>query len=733
MNLRHFLNELKTRNVVRVAGVYTVTAWGVFQVAKTVFETLELPKWLSVTSLLLLAVGLPLTLLLTWAFELGPDGAIRRTRATDDDAPKRMNWMDWSAVAAIGAGVVIFIATAVGLAGSLRGDAPSLMAAPNKSVAVLPFANFSAAKDSEYFADGLTEEVTNSLAQVPDLKVAGRTSAFYFKGKNEDVREIGKKLNVAHVVEGSVRRSGDRLRVTCQLVSVKNGFHLWSETYDRHMDDAFAIQTEIADGVATALKAELQAGGGAGARQAARDPEAYRLEVVAKGQLRRKGKEHVLAAQAIYRRLIDMEPSNAEVRAAYAYTTAYLAQNHLEGDFMPAVHSAEAQIAKALELDPKSSTAYVAKGMVSAIRFIREGSAQAEGEAEAAYKRAVDLAPRNPEALSLYGDYIAKRRPAEAVTYLRRALEIDPLDRIANNALADSLVATGHLDEAEQRLRANIELFPEFIDSKEQLGDVMIEQGRLDQAVIWYRIAAEPQSDPSASIQLSNLYYNLGLPADAERALEPWAGHPIVGPVAKAIRMIVAGDFNNLSGFSRAKLAEAEPDPLWHGGLALAAAELGQYDLARKEWLVMSPELFEPAPQVSARLAHEAVDAAYVIDKTGDKGQARRILQAVLAATQPKPGMRQPNGRRIARVKAYALLGDREHALAELRAAVDSGYRELYDLNLFIRLDAHPTLDAIRTDPRFRAMIQEVEADNRAMRDALLSSAPPVGAPARNS
>ncbi|WP_312164987.1 tetratricopeptide repeat protein [Phenylobacterium sp.] len=731
MNLRHFLNELKTRNVVRVAGVYTVTAWGVFQVAKTVFETLDLPKWLSVTTLMLLAAGLPLTLLLTWAFELGPDGTIRRTRPAEEDAPKRMNWMDWSALAAIGAGVVIFIATAVGLAGSLR--SPSLMSAPNKSVAVLPFANFSAAKDSEYFADGLTEEVTNSLAQVPDLKVAGRTSAFYFKGRNEDVREIGKKLNVAHVVEGSVRRSGDRLRVTCQLVSVRNGFHLWSETYDRHMDDAFAIQTEIADGVASALKAELRAGGGPDPRQAARDPQAYRLEVVAKGQLRRKGKEHVLAAQAIYRRLIDMEPDNAEVRAAYAYATAYLAQNHLEGDFTPAVRSAEAQIAKALELDPKSSAAYIAKGMVAAIRFIREGSAQAEGEAESAYRRAVELAPRSPEALSLYGDYIAARRPAEAATYLRRALEIDPLDRIANNALAGSLAATGHLDEAAQRLRANIELFPEFIDSKEQLGDVMIEQGRLDQAVIWYRMAAEPQTDPAASIQLANLYYNLGLPGDAERVLEPWAAHPIVGPIANAVRMIVARDFDGLARLSRVKLAEAEPDPLWHSGLALAATELGQYDLARGEWLVMSPELFQPSPQVSTRLAHEAVDAAYVIDQTGDKGQARRILLAVLAASEPKPGLRQPNGRRIARVKAYAMLGDHERALAELRAAIDGGYRMLYDLDLFTRLDAYPTMAAMRADPRFRAMIQEVEADNRAMREALLSSATPAGPAPRSS
>lgn len=735
MNLRTFLNELKTRNVVRVAGVYTVTAWGIFQVARTVFETFELPKWLSVATLMLFAVGLPLTLLLTWAFELGPDGTIRRTRATGDDAPKRMNWMDWTALAAIGAGVVIFIASAVGLAGSLRGgEGPSLAAAPSKSVAVLPFANFSAAKDSEYFADGLTEEVTNSLAQVPDLKVAGRTSAFYFKGKNEDIREIGKKLNVAHVVEGSVRRSGDRLRVTCQLVSVKNGFHLWSETYDRPMNDAFAIQTEIADGVAAALKVELRAGGDAAvARQAQRDPEAYRLEVVAKGQLRRRGKDHVMAAQAIYRRLIDMEPNNADVRAAYAYTTAYLAQNHLEGDFMPAVRSAEEQIAQALKLDPQSSSAYLAKGMVAAVRFIREGSAQAEADAEAAYKRAVDLAPRDPEALSLYGDFLAPRRPQEAVTYLRRALEVDPLDRIANNALAGSLAATGRLDEAEQRLRSNIELFPEFIDAKEQLGDVLIEQGRLDQAVVWYRMAAEPLTDPASSIQLANLYYNLGLPTEADRALTPWADHPVVGPVAQAVRLIIAGDFNGLATLSRGKLAEAEADPLWRSGLALASSQLGQYDQARAEWLVMSPELFAPSPKVSTRLANEAVDAAYVIDRTGDKGQARRILLAVLAATEPKPGLRQPNRRRIARVKAYVMLEDRDRALAELRAAIDSGYRSLYDLDLFTRLDAYPMMAPIRSDPRFRAMIREVEADNRQMREALQSSAPPVSPPPRRS
>lgn len=720
MNLRRFLSELKKRNVVRVAGVYTVTAWGVFQVAKTVFETLEFPKWLSASSLLVLALGLPLAILASWAFEIGPDGTIRRARPTaPDDVTRKLGWMDWGALGVIAVAVAVFIASAFGLARSLGGDAPGLGGAASKSVAVLPFASFSQGEESEYFADGLTEEVTNSLAQVPELKVAGRTSAFYFKGRNEDLREIGRKLNVAHVVEGSVRRSGERLRVTCQLVSVRDGYHLWSETYDRTMDDAFAIQTEIAEGVADALKAELKAGEDQTQRRR-RDPEAYALEVVAKGQVRRKGKAQILAAQAIYKQLTEMEPDNAEAHAGYAYATAYLVQNHLEGDFLPAVRQAEAEIDKALELDPKSASAYVARGLLSSIRFIREGDQEAEMRAEASYRRAAELAPRNPEALSLYGDWMAGRDPKLAVSYLRRALDIDPLDRIANNALAGALFATDRIDEAEQRYRRNIELFPDYVDSKEQLADLLVETGRLDEAVPWYRLAAQPQTDPAASLALSNLYYNLGMPTEAEAALAPWAGHPVVGGVAQAIKLVVSGDYAALLAMGRRNLAETDADPLWRSVVQLAAVLLGDFDLAREQFLVTSPELFEPQPKVSARLANETTGAAYVMARTGDQGQATRVLRATLAATEPQPGLRQMNSRRIARVKAYALLGERDRAAEEFRAAVDHGYRQLYDIDAFMRLDAYPMVATLRADPRFTAQITRIEADNARMRAKLL-------------
>lgn len=725
MNLRRFLSELKKRNVVRVAGVYTVTAWGVFQVAKTVFETLEFPKWLSASSLLVLALGLPLAILASWAFEVGPDGAIRRARPTaPDDITRKLGWMDWGALAVIAAAVVVFVASAFGLARSLGGEAPGLGGAAAKSVAVLPFASFTSGEESEYFADGLTEEVTNSLAQVPDLKVAGRTSAFYFKGRNEDVRDIGKKLNVAHVVEGSVRRSGQRLRVTCQLVSVRDGYHLWSETYDRTMDDAFAIQSEIADGVADALKAELKTEDERPQRTR-RNPEAYALEIVAKGQLRRMGKAQILSAQSIYRQLIEMEPDNAEAHAGYAFATAYLVQNHLEGDFMPAVQQAEAEIDNALKIDPKSSSAYIARGLLSAIRFIREGDQDAEKAAEAAYRRAVELAPRNPEALSLYGDYMAGRDPKLAVPYLRRALDLDPLDRIANNALAGALFATDRLEEAEQRYRANIGLFPDYVDSKEQLADLMIETGRLDEAVGWYRLAAQPQTDPAASISLANLYYNLGMPPQADAALDPWKAHPVVGGVVAAIRLLVAGDYQGLMNMSRQQLARPQADPLWRSGVQIAGIQLGDFEAAREQLLVTSPQLFEPKPQVSPRLANEVTGAAYVIGRTGDQGQAHRVLQATLEATAPKPGLRQMNARRIARVKAYALLGDNESAIAELRTAVDNGYRQIIDIDGFMRLDAYPMVASLRADSRFKAQIARIDADNARMRQKLLSAGGP--------
>ena len=186
------------------------------------------------------------------------------------------------------------------------------------SVAVLPFASFSQGKEDEYFADGLTEEVIHSLAQVSGLKVAARTSAFYFKGRNEDLRDVGRRLGVSHVVEGSVRREGNRMRMTAQLIKVADGFHLWSRTYERNVSDTFAVQTEIASAVAEALQLKLNP---AADPVRERDPEAIHLELTARALMRRLGRQEITTARERFRQLTEIEPMNASAWAGFAHVT----------------------------------------------------------------------------------------------------------------------------------------------------------------------------------------------------------------------------------------------------------------------------------------------------------------------------------------------------------------------------------------------------------------------------
>ncbi|MFC3079543.1 tetratricopeptide repeat protein [Phenylobacterium terrae] len=714
-----FLSELKRRNVIRVGGVYLVTAWALFGIARTIFEVLSFPKWSSQLLLVLLALGLPIAVIIAWAFERAPEGGVRRTEAPPEDAPPlTFRWFDGALLAAIGGVLVITVLQATGVfAGGAR---VPLLPSEEKSVAVLPFASFSTRPEMEFFADGLTEEVINSLAKVEDLKVAGRTSAFYFKGKNEDLREIGKKLGVAHVVEGSVRHDGDRLRVTAQLIKVSDGFHLWSETFDRDMSDAFVIQTEIAEAVAEALKAELKAGDRP-TRASRRNPEAYELELTSRAQLRHLGLAQLTAAHEGFKRLIELEPNNPEGYAGLAQASALLVQHHLQGDFTPTIREAEAAIAKALELDPKSASAYIARGWVNRMKFIRASCQSCEGVATAAFKRAADLEPRNPEALSLYGADISVARPAEAITYLRRALAIDPLDKIAQTYLAEALAATGDFAAAERQFRTAAELFPDFIDTKQNLAGFLIVQGKLDEAEPWLRAAAQPGTDPSADLQLAHLYLNLGLRQDMATTVGRLKSSPVAAEVANAVILITEARYQELLARSHKLLAEPEPDPIWHAIGFSAAALAEDWEFAREQLLIIHPELFEPEPQVSPSAANEVVAAAFVIAQLGDKGQSRRILEEVLRVTEPSPGRWQAHARRIARMKAFAMLGDNERALAELRAAIDAGYRTLYDMDIFLRLDAYPMLAPLRSDPRFQAMIREIEADVAKKREALLA------------
>jgi TolB-like protein len=255
------INELKRRNVFRVAAAYAVIAWALAQVADLAFDNFGTPDWVPKTVLFVLVLGFPLAIFFAWAFEMTPEGVkkekdVDRSQSITHQTGQKLNWVIM-AVLVVAVGLLLADKFVLRDEGAPSAADVTSASATNKSVAVLPFVAMSSGPDDEYFADGLTEEILNSLTRVPQLLVTARTSAFHFKGQDVPIPDIAATLGVAHIVEGSVRRSGERLRVTAQLIRAEDGFHLWSETYDHDTSDAFGVQTDIAEKIASALDVVL--------------------------------------------------------------------------------------------------------------------------------------------------------------------------------------------------------------------------------------------------------------------------------------------------------------------------------------------------------------------------------------------------------------------------------------------------------------------------------------------
>jgi TolB-like protein len=321
--MSNFLAELRRRNVFRVAAAYLVVSWLVLQIVNVLTPALDLPGWVDGVVAVFLLAAFPIAVLLAWAFEMTPEG-MRPTEALPEGAspaPKPARALDYLIIT----GLVVL----VGLIGwqqlAPRSTAPLTPAAvataadgTGASVAVLPFVDLSQAGDQEYFSDGISEEILNVLVRIPGLNVAGRTSSFAFKGRNEDLRTIGEALGVNHVLEGSVRRSGTRLRITAQLIRSSDGFHIWSETYDREIADIFDIQDEIAGAVANELAVSLGLDWQSGAHSRTDDIVAYEKYLQAHQLYLLRGEENMESAALLLHEVVARDPEFAPAWTALA-------------------------------------------------------------------------------------------------------------------------------------------------------------------------------------------------------------------------------------------------------------------------------------------------------------------------------------------------------------------------------------------------------------------------------
>ena len=414
-----FIDELRRRNVFRVGIAYAIATWVLLQITEVITPILGLPGWAPKLIFVILAVGFVPALIFAWAFELTPEG-IKKEKDVDRSESITHHTgrkLDFAIIA------VLVLAVGLLLADRFSGKpAPDAEQVTNKSIAVLPFVNISSDKEQEYFSDGITEEILNALASVKELKVAGRTSSFAFKGKNQDLRRIGELLGVEHILEGSVRKSGTTVRITAQLVQVEDGFHLWSDTYDRELTDVFAIQDEIATEILIQLKAQLLDEERPVLVSQRTDPDVYDL--------------YLLAKQRLYSR---------------TRHTIELAVELLD---------------QAIAKDPDYAPAYAQRGIATMFLSDRSYGTIPEAEALVQGKRFIDTAlekdPQLAEAWAGLGLYHINR-PAEheqAIDALTKALSINPNLINASNWLQSTLVATGNPRGALQILEQMTERDP---------------------------------------------------------------------------------------------------------------------------------------------------------------------------------------------------------------------------------------------------------------------------------
>ena len=500
--MSQIINELKRRNVFRVALAYLVAAWLVLQIAQLVLEAITAPAWVLQVFLLAFALGLPLTLVFSWAYEITPDG-IRREKDVDRSVsvtPETGRKLDQVTIAMVLALIALTVVDRAFL------DSPVQLAPENipesalvteKSIAVLAFKDLSPEGDQEYFADGLSEELLNVLAQIPNLQVAGRTSSFAFKGQNRDLREIGEILKVSHILEGSVRKAGNRIRVTAQLINAANGFHLYSETYDRELTDVFAVQDEIAAAISGALRTEIVGTIVQETKQTS--IEAYDLYLVARQKIYTRDKEKMEEASRLLDQALDIDGEYAPALAQKALVTFLLSDNvGSYGDIPEAEATAIARplVDKAIALDERLAEAHA----ISALIMGSEESATLEQEI-ATLEYALTLNPNLDNARMWLGSaYNGVGRPNEARTLYESVVEHDPLFGPAFNNMNQEYMRTRDFDLANALIGRVERIVGETMDVHQAWGTVAVVQGEAARAVRHLRRVYE--DNPSSTVNL---------------------------------------------------------------------------------------------------------------------------------------------------------------------------------------------------------------------------------------
>jgi len=700
-----FIKELKRRNVFRVGIAYAVTSWLLIQVTDILLESIGTPPWVMQTMFVVLGVGFVIALIFAWAFELTPEGVKReaevdRSQSITNQTGRKLDYtIIGILVLALGYFVVdkFYLTPAAGnIQTNQAQTAEPVQEKTNElqTIAVLPFADMSQDGDNEYFSDGLTEELLNILAKIRELRVAGRTSSFAFKGKNEDLRIIGEKLNVATILEGSVRKDDkrNRVRITAQLVNVEDGYHLWSETYDRDLEDIFAIQEEIARKVAQALRITLLGEDEERiADQPITDLSAYDLYLQGLKSYNEYSFASLKRAIDEFDRAIELDPDYIPAKLKWAATwlelafTGAAAQNEALDNALPVLE-------EILKEDPGNSDVH---SIMARFHRLDRNIKAAEQE----FQLALDANPRNADALAEYGRVLfGAGKVSRGLEYQNEAGRIEPYSvRVLwNLAMTHSMMLQP--EESAEYTRRIGEIEPE--NPMRYYGQAMAHSlsGNYAQAILWDMKAIElDPNDDMAADQPVPILARVGLYQFREQ-------YSLAGDLAKrALDRELDNRQQSSRTFRRA----------WIGSLVKA----GKIDEALEYYGETMPEAFENPPGMdmdSPRDIGQLLEIATLLQMKGpNTPQATILIDAAEQKMQLIEDRYIPWATSLRRAAIATARGDKAAAIALLNKVPDrkfGGRWRGYLTNWFV-------LEPLYQEPEYKRLIAALEQDMERQRE----------------
>jgi len=710
------LSELKNRNVLRVAAAYAVLSWLLLQVADIILPAFSVPDWTFRLLVLVLALGFIPVLLFSWAYELTPEGLTReseidRSQSIPKHAGRRLDLITIGMLVLVLAIIFVDRMLPEGPVEEVADSAPH-----DYSIAVLAFEDLSDTRDQEYFSDGLAEELLNKLAKLDGFRVAGRTSSFAFKDRPDDLRVIGEKLNVATILEGSVRKAGDQLRITAQLINVADGFHLWSETYDRRLDNVFAIQDEIAESVVTALQVTLLGSSDPVQLEqtAVTDTRSFELYLRGRHQLWKRRPEPLRQAQALFEQAIEIDPGYAPPYAGLSDALVFQLFRGLR-DEARTYPRAEAALARALAVDPGNAAALAGLGLLR----LQQGRIE---EAREFLEQAIARNPNNAQAHNWLASTYSVADPARAFSLSEKAYAIDPLARLPIDHLVHRSAYFGRSAEAFELAREMQFLYPESGWGYQLAGDVNFAIGHLDLALKSYFRAYRTAADWAGTLEsVPFIFFNL-----SEYALAAaWVTELKQLASENRFLLILERDLALVHGQPEQALrsmheaAERHEDLWFKHRLGRTQMLSGDFVAARS---TMEGILLEPGqeiPEFDPDRWPDFIDYAIVLQRTGAAvrtapliAEAMALLEAQIVAGVVVGPVAYTLQTHLAQL--HAISDNRDQAMTALRRAASQG-----GLTCLWCLRLEPHFDSLRDDADFISLIGEQEAKIAVQRQRL--------------